>query len=470
MALRYVLSLSWTPDAWREVQQHVPWLLTERDRIRKAGWFNLLHSVSRTLATFMPPTPSLRPLVPLYVVVFFGFVGYSLMITVFTPMLLGSRSAMLPPEATAAHRAIVLGLILCLYPAGQFIGSPVLGALSDRYGRKPVLLASLTAVTACYALIATALQIASLPLLAASLFLAGLGEANIVTAQSAIADVVGVDDRARFFGYIYMAVSLAYIVGPLAGGKLAEPSVVSWFTEATPFWVVFALLALTTGLTLVGFRETNPPGRRQSIGYLAAFATLAGVATDRRVRSLYLVNFLLYLAIFGFFRCYPMYLVDEFHLGLSRESELIAWVGVPIVLANLWLTGALSRRFSMPTLTVWSAVLTGVFMVLVVIPSSQGALWITLFLTSLALAVCLPSCATLLSVSVDERDQGRVMGNNQALQVGAESLSGIIGGLLAAVMVKLSLIALGVVAVVAAAVLVLIRGLGGPGRGAPPGR
>ena len=186
----------------------------------------------------MPPTPSLRPLLPLYFVIFFGFVGYSLMITVFTPMLLGSRSAMLAADATASRRAVVLGLILCLYPAGQFIGSPVLGALSDRYGRKPILLISLAAVTACYALIATALQIASLPLLAASLFLAGLGEANIVTAQSAIADVVSRDDRARFFGYIYMAVSLAYIVGPLAGGKLAEPSVVSWFTDATPFWVV----------------------------------------------------------------------------------------------------------------------------------------------------------------------------------------------------------------------------------------
>jgi hypothetical protein len=62
------------------------------------------------------------------------------------------------------------------------------------------------------------------------------------------------------------------------------------------------------------------------------------------------------------------------------------------------------------------------------------------------------------------------MGTNQALQVGAESLSGIIGGLLAAVMVKLSLITLGVVAVVAAAVLVLVRGLGGPRRTAPQAR
>ena len=71
----------------------------------------------------------------------------------------------------------------------------------------------------------------------------------------------------------------------------------------------------------------------------------------------------------------------------------------------------------------------------------------------MALALCLPSCATLLSLAAGEADQGSVMGNNQALQVGAESLSGLIGGLLAAVMVKLSLIVLGMVAVVAAIIL-----------------
>ena len=65
------------------------------------------------------------------------------------------------------------------------------------------------------------------------------------------------------------------------------------------------------------------------------------------------------VVIFFGFVGYSLMIVDEFHLGLSRESELIAWVGVPIVLANLWLTGAQSRRFAMPTLTVWSPVLTG---------------------------------------------------------------------------------------------------------------
>ena len=74
-------------------------------------------------------------------------------------------------------------------------------------------------------------------------------------------------------------------------------------------------------------------------------------------------------------------------------------------------------------------------------------------LSSMALALCLPSCATLLSISTDDASQGRVMGNNQALQVGAESLSGLLGGLLAAITMKLSLIALGLVAIAAALVL-----------------
>ena len=68
--------------------------------------------------------------------------------------------------------------------------------------------------------------------------------------------------------------------------------------------------------------------------------------TDRRLRLLYGVNFLLYLAIFGFFRCYPMYLVDEFRLDVSQVSEFVAWVAVPIVIANLWLTGFLARRIA----------------------------------------------------------------------------------------------------------------------------
>jgi MFS family permease len=136
-----------------------------------------------------PKGRALTALLPLYAVVFAGFVGYSLMITVFTPMLLRADSPMIAAADPMAKRTILLGVLLCLYPLGQFAGSPVMGSLSDRFGRKPLLLISLTVTTLCYAAIAFSLDIGSFTLLAGASLLAGMAEANIVTAQSAIADV-----------------------------------------------------------------------------------------------------------------------------------------------------------------------------------------------------------------------------------------------------------------------------------------
>lgn len=407
----------------------------------------------------MPPADrtagpaSLKRLIPLYAVVFAGFVGYSLMITVFTPMVMSNHDLLLRADEPMSRRVILLGILLCLYPLGQFAGSPVLGALSDRFGRKPVLMISLCFTTVCYALIGIALYLRSFGLLALASLLAGLGEANVVAAQSAIADVITPEERNRFFGYIYLSASSAYIVGPLVGGKLADPDLVSWFSDATPFWAAMIVLAITTAATAFFFRETNPPAHRHAVSFSQAFTNLRGVISNRRLRRLYWLNFAFYLAIFGFFRCYPMYLVDRFHLGVSQVSEFVAWVGIPIVIANAWLTGFLAARFSTRTLTVWSAFLTGAFMIVVVAIRTRESLWATLFLTSAALAICLPACATLLSKATSEAEQGRVMGNNQALQVGAEALSGLVGGLAAALFVELPLILLGFLAMAAALLL-----------------
>jgi MFS family permease len=393
---------------------------------------------------------SLKRLLPLYAVVFAGFVGYSLMITVFTPMIMSNHDLLLRADEPMGKRVILLGLLLCLYPLGQFAGSPVLGALSDRFGRKPVLMISLCFTTGCYALIGIALYLRSFALLASASLLAGLSEGNVVAAQSAIADVIAPEERNRFFGYIYLSASSAYIVGPLVGGKLADPELVSWFSDATPFWAAMIVLAITTAATAFFFRETNPPAQRHSVSFSQAFTNLRGVVSNRRLRRLYWLNFAFYLAIFGFFRCYPMYLVDRFHLGVSQVSEFVAWVGVPIVIANAWLTGFLAARFSTRTLTLCSAFLTGAFMIVVVAIPTRRSLWATLFLTSAALAICLPACATLLSKATSDAEQGRVMGNNQALQVGAEALSGLVGGLAAALFVELPLILLGLLAMTAA--------------------
>jgi MFS family permease len=390
---------------------------------------------------------------PLYFVIFIGFVGYSLMITILTPMTLDNSGGILNSLPFKADRTIILGVLLTLYPVGQVIGSPVMGAMSDRLGRRPILLVSLFIITVCYSLFAYFLQTKNLPMLMVISVIMGLADADIVTAQSAIADVSTEENRSSLFGYIYLSASSAYVVGPLIGGKLADPSVVPWFNYGTPYWAVFFLLIITLVFTYFLFKETLVRREGAETGYFEVITNMLTIFTARRIRIIYLVNFLIYFSIFGFFRSYPMYLVDRFQMGVGRESDFIAWVAVPVVLANLWITGYLASRFSARTITIYSTLLFGILMFVIILPAHQGALWVTLFMAGLALAVALPACASMLSLMVDADEQGSVLGNNQSLQVGAEALSGLTAGLLAAITFRLPLVALSGIAVLAVLIL-----------------
>jgi MFS family permease len=394
-----------------------------------------------------------KRLLPVYLVVFAGFAGYSLMIAIFTPLLLRADGGMLPRSESVGGRTIALGALLALYPLAQFLAAPVIGAVSDRYGRRPTLLVSLTASAACYALIAAAVESRTLWLLMVACFVAGLAEANIAVAQSAVADVAPVQQRSRLFGYVYLSSSLAYVVGPLAGGKLADRGLVSWFDYATPFWAAAALLLAILAVTALAFRETVVTSDPAPIRLTRAFNSLRDAGRPGPLRRVYLANFVLYLAIFGFFRVYPMYLINRFHMDVARESLFVAWVAVPIVVANLGLVGWLARRLTPRQTAARTAPVLAVALAAIVIPHVQGALWVTLGVTGLAAAICLPAAAAIVSAAVPPDQQGSALGSNQSLQVGAEAITGIAGGLLAALSIRLPLVTTAVLALLAAALL-----------------
>lgn len=392
----------------------------------------------------------MKSLFSLYLVIFIGFVGYSLMITVFTPMIMDNQNEILPVSYTSNQRIVWLGILLSLYPLGQFFGSSIIGALSDRYGRRPLLLLTICFAIIFYLLISLSLQFNNFWLLLLFSLLAGLMEANIALAQSAIADVTAEKKRGTYFGYIYLSSSSAFIIGPLVGGKLA-----AFYNNAIAFWFVTALLIITLIWTSITFKESMT--KPQTLRLFDALTNVRKIFTIKYLRKYFLINFLLYLSIFGFFRSYPMYLVNEFHMTVSKLSEFIAWVAVPIIIANLGLTAFFTNRFSIETIVISTGLLTGIFMIIIILPPMQWMLWITLFLSAGALALCLPTSAALISVKAHTNEQGSAMGNNQSLQVGAEAISAILGGLLAAVFVKISLIAFGFLAIAGACLLLFFQ-------------
>ena len=144
---------------------------------------------------------------------------------------------------------------------------------------------------------------------------------------------------------------------------------------------------------------------------------------------------------------------DSYGMGVSELSEYVAWVAVPIVAANLGLVALVSRRWGPREITVRFGAALAICLAVVVIPDPEGALWVTLGACALALSLCLPSMAAMISAAVPGERQGSALGSNQSLQVGAEGISGLAGGSLAAIATSLPLPAMGALALAGAGLL-----------------
>jgi len=193
---------------------------------------------------------------------------------------------------------VLVGLPGSLYAAAQFVGGPFLGGLSDRAGRRLVLLLCLLGASLAYLLLGLA---DSLPLLVAAVALAGLAGATLATAQAYIADVTPHEDRARGLGLVGAAFGLGLVTGPALGGLL------SLYSLEAP---AFAAAALTLTNAVFGFfvlPESLQAGRRTRtpLPLLNPVSQLAGVLRMANIRGLLVVVFLLNLSFVGF-RMYKM--------------------------------------------------------------------------------------------------------------------------------------------------------------------
>ncbi len=234
--------------------------------------------------------------------------------------------------------AIALGAWISLAMAlATFFAAPVLGNLSDAFGRRPVLLIALGGMAAHYAVLAVA---DSLALIVLGRVLTGVFGGSYAPAQAAIADVTGPDDRARNFGLVSAAFGVGFVAGPALGGLLSQ------FGERTPFVVALVLSAANLVYGLVLFPETLAPANRRRFALTRAnpfgawrFArTIPGMARLALVLLAWQIASLVYPLTWSFWGIAQLGWSDRM-IGLS-----LAGVGVVIALSQTLITGPAVRR------------------------------------------------------------------------------------------------------------------------------
>jgi MFS transporter, DHA1 family, tetracycline resistance protein len=360
------------------------------------------------------PPVGRSPLAIVFLTVFLDLVGFGIVIPLLP--LYAERFGAGPVTVT---------LLVALYSLMQFFFAPWWGRLSDRVGRRPVLLVGLFGAAASYLLFGLA---GSLTMLFVARALNGLMGANVGVAQAYVADITGPEERARGMGLIGAAFGLGFIFGPAIGGLLAH------WGPAAPFLGAAALAAANGALAIFRLPESLPPERRGRAasgarpGLTERMAALLSRRTPRELRTLYAVSFLVTLAFAAMEATLSLWADRRWALTPTGIAFFFAYLGVVAALAQGVVVGRLVRRVGERRAALLGLVLLAAGLAAVPLAPSLPLLGVALALFALGQGAAMPSVASLISRSGGAEDQGRLLGTSQSVSALARVVGPAMGG------------------------------------------
>ena len=348
--------------------------------------------------------------------------GFGILIPVF-PLLIspGSPFRVTPESWSFTEGLVMLGWLQSVYPLCIFVAAPILGQLSDRHGRRPVLALSIFGTAIGYFLFAVGIMTANIPLLFVSRALDGLTGGNLAVANAAIGDISTNENRAKNFGVLGAAFGIGFVVGPYLGGKLSSPHVSfyglfdtpGWFGATTPFWFAGGLALVNCALILTSLPETLV--NKVTTGRIAVTQAIRNVRagfTSERLRTVILASFLFNGGFTFFTTFFGVYLRNNFGFGSSETGDYFAYVGICIALAQAVLVRRVAPHFADWKVLRFSMFGTAAVMAVFFFAPSGNNLWVLLPVPFFASCngLTMANMQSLVSRSAEFGRQGEAMG------------------------------------------------------------
>ncbi len=354
-----------------------------------------------------------KQLISIIVVVFIDLLGFSLILP------------LLPYYAQTFNATpFVIGLLVASYAIAQLVGAPFLGRLSDRCGRRPILLASVFGTFVGFLLLGYA---GSLSMLFASRIVDGLTGGNLSIAQAYISDVTDAKNRARGLGMIGAAFGLGFILGPAAGGFLSQ------WGYGVPALMAAALSLINLALIHFWLTESLPVERRRMQDQSGPGVTLAALLVALRrpfSGSLLITRFFFGLTFAIFQTIFSLYALTRFGLAASQTGYILAYVGVLSVITQGFLVGRIAQRVREDILIVGSVAMMAVSLVGWALATSIMGLLLVLIPTSLSGGLLNTLLSSTLTKAVDPEEIGGILGFSASIESSTRILAPIIGSAL----------------------------------------
>lgn len=321
------------------------------------------------------------------------------------------------------------GLLFASFSVGQFIATPIIGRLSDKYGRKPLLLISIAGTAVSFFMMAFAPS-------AIFLFLArlldGLTAGNIPVAFAVISDSTKQEERAKAFGLIMAGFNFGFVFGPA----------ISAFTvgiyAALPFIIAGVVALIAVAITWRYLPETNTHMGEVKAGKLFDFKKLVHTLVEPNVGPTFLISLIFFLAfaaavIYGF----QPFLINFLHISETQNSILFTIFGAIGLLAQTFLVHRVTKRFGLKKAFSGGILLTALAFFLMFFANSLTFFLIPMIILAVVNNITQTLFPTILSAETDAKSQGSIMGLNSSYQSLGFIAGPILGGLIATVSIRL---------------------------------
>jgi MFS transporter, DHA1 family, tetracycline resistance protein len=388
----------------------------------------------------------------LMLIVFIGFIGTSVAYPILPPLFMHPTAHSIVSIHWSAHfRAIMLGITLAIFPFAMFIGAPILGQLSDRWGRKKVIVISLAGALIGYTITALGIKYNQLWLLMIGRFLSGLLEGNIAIARSMAIDLKAIP-RQKSLGRINAMCTLGYIVGPLIGGIFADHHLCSYFNYTLPFYIASAIVltAFILSVTKLQSYTHNTNHEARSIcKQLNILHRLKNLSKHPGLLPILWASTIFTLAVDIFYEFGAVFLTVKWHMSSAQIAIYIIGLSICLTIGNMSLPPWLSTKTSLRKAIMYSIAASAVLFFL--IPLSHNP-WITLIPYSLigfSVACSCVNLTTQLSNSADDNIQGEVMGTQLGVRMLGDTIICLISSALLIASVNLPLLLSGLISVLA---------------------
>jgi len=360
------------------------------------------------------PGAQKRALFVVFLVVFLDLLGVGILVPV-TPFLVRPFST----------DALTVGLLGFSFSAAQFLASPILGVLSDRYGRRPVLLFSIIGTGIGYLMFGWA---GSLLVMYLSRVIDGITGGNIATAQACIADISAPEDRAKNFGLIGAAFGLGFIIGPAMGGAFSKISL------SAPAFAAAGMSLITFAFAWFMLPESLPPEKRTKTPFAAAelnpIRQIVAAFGRTPLRTLLFGAVSVNLAMAALQSNFGVFALEVFEVGPGRAAAIFAAIGITGALTQGVIIRRISGKFAEFSIALAGVLLATAGYAGIALAQKEVQLFPTCMLIAAGMGLIGPSVVGLLSKRVSSQEQGSIMGITQS----AASLTRTVGPVIAGVL------------------------------------